>query len=291
MTRPVIAGLGEILWDVFPDRACFGGAPANFACSAAELAGDIADVFMIGAVGDDELGAKSIESLASHGVQTAAVGINDHPTGRVIVQLDQSGQPAYTFDNDTAWDNLSWTDAVQNVAARASLLCFGTLGQRSGVSRKTMRQIAAATQPDCVRVLDINLRPPFWTDEVILESLPLANVLKLNDAELRVLARLLELSGSQIEQLRQLQDRYRLRLVALTCGASGSLLLDEHGNADEQPGRSVIVADTVGAGDAFTAALAVGLLQQRPLSEVHHRAADIAAFVCSQPGATPRIRT
>jgi fructokinase len=286
-----IVGVGEILWDVFPDRACFGGAPANFACSAAELAGDMADVFMIGAVGRDELGAKSIESLASHGVRTAAVEINDHPTGRVIVQLDQSGQPTYTFENDTAWDNLAWTAAVREVAARASLLCFGTLGQRSTVSRRTIRQIVAATQPDCVRVLDINLRPPFWTDEVILESLPLANVLKLNDAELPVLARLLALSGSQIEQLRQLQNRYKLRLVALTRGESGSVLLDEHGNPDEQPGRSVIVADTVGAGDAFTAALAVGLLQQRPLNEVHRRAADIAAFVCSQPGATPKLPT
>jgi fructokinase len=290
MTPGCVVGVGEILWDIFPDRACFGGAPANFACSAAELAGDMADVFIIGAVGRDELGAKSIESLASHSVRTATVEINDHPTGRVIVQLDQSGQPTYTFENDTAWDNLAWTAAVRDVAARASLLCFGTLGQRSAVSRSTIRQIVAATQPDCVRVLDINLRPPFWTDEVILESLPLANVLKLNDAELPVLARLLDLSGSQIEQLRQLQNRYKLRLVALTRGESGSALLDEHGNLDEQPGRSVIVADTVGAGDAFTAALAVGLLQRRPLSEVHHRAADVAAYVCSQPGATPRIR-
>ena len=287
--RPVIVGLGEILWDVFPDGPRFGGAPANFACSAAGLARETANVFIAGAVGSDELGQRSLNALTERGVQTDGVEINDRPTGRVLVHLDADGKAEYEFESDAAWDRMSWTAALERLASGADVLCFGTLGQRSEQSRVTIQRMVRATRKSCLRILDINLRPPFWTEACILESLPLANVLKLNDSELPIVAALLGLSGSDENQLQQLRQRYQLQLVALTRGANGSLLVDANDRVDEQPGRRVTIADTVGAGDAFTAALAIGLLRSQPLSDVHRRAADVAAFVCSQPGATPTL--
>ena len=290
MTVPkTIVGLGEVLWDVFPDGARFGGAPANFACSVAGVGGDAVHVCMVSAVGNDELGQRALLELKQRHVDVSFVSQQDRPTGQVLVRLNAEGQASYEYAADTAWDNVAWSDGLQSLAASVDAVCFGSLGQRSDVSRKTIRRFVAATPESCLRILDINLRPPFWNDKTILESLPLANVLKLNSDELPVVASLLNLHGNEQELLRQLQQKFSLRLVALTRGADGSLLLDQSGEFSNLPGQLTQVVDTVGAGDAFTAGMAVGLLKKLTLPDVHLLAARVAAYVCTQPGATPVI--
>jgi fructokinase len=287
--RPTIVGLGEILWDVFPDGPHFGGAPANFACSAAEIAGDGMDVYIAGSVGDDDLGRRALEILGAHGVKTNTVACTDRPTGQVFVKLDSAGQASFEIATDTAWDNIPWSDDLLQLALRSDVVCFGTLAQRSDTSRETIQRFLRATRRDCLRLLDINLRPPFWNNEIVLQSLEIANVLKLNDAELPILADVLAMTGGNDTLLSQLIVDYRLQLVALTRGANGALVRTASGEESELPGQRVVVADTVGAGDAYTAVLAIGLLNDLPLATINAWANRVAAFVCSQPGATPHL--
>jgi fructokinase len=289
MDHATMIGLGEILWDVFPDGPRFGGAPANFACSAAGLAPRGSDICMAGAVGQDELGRRALHALQAHGVDTSCVAQLDHATGQVLVQLDAQRHATYDFAADAAWDNFAWSPALGELADRADVVCFGTLGQRSDLSRKTIQQFVRATPAHCLRILDINLRTPYWDDRVVLESLQLANVLKLNDSELAIVARLFSFKGNDLEILQQLLSQFSPTCAALTRGADGALLVDESGEVSELPGKSTRVVDTVGAGDAFTAALAVGLSKGRSLAIINAWAIRVAAFVCSQPGATPEL--
>lgn len=290
MTRPAtVIGIGEILWDVFPDGPRFGGAPGNFACNVAELARGGIDVYAAGAVGGDDLGRRAIEVLRGHGVDTGCVAIVDRPTGQVLVKLDAAGRASYEFAADAAWDNLAWSDGLEQLAARADAVCFSTVGQRSEISRQTIQRFVQATPAACLRVLDINLRPPFWNDEILFQSLHLANVLKLNDAELSILADLLRWSGADLKLLQRLVDRFSLQLVALTRGAAGATLLSKSGEQSDLPGQPTIVVDTVGAGDSFTAVLVIGLLSGHPLAKINAWGNRVAAFVSSQPGATPHI--
>jgi len=289
MPRATVIGIGEILWDVFPDGPRFGEAPANFACGVAELARDRIDVYMAGGVGADDLGRRAIEALQLHGVDTSCVAVVDRPTGQVLVELDAVGQASYEFAADAGWDNVAWSDGLQQLAARADAVSFSTLGQRSESSRQTIQRFVRATPAKCLRVLDINLRPPFWNEEIVMQSLRLANVLKLNDAELSVLAEMLGWSGADHELLQQLVDRFSLQLAAVTRGAAGALLLRESGEQSDLPGQPTVVVDTVGAGDSFTAALVIGLLSGLPLATINAWGNRIAAFVSSQPGATPYI--
>lgn len=280
-----IIGLGEVLWDVFPDGPRFGGAPANFACHAAQLG---ADARMVSAVGSDDLGRRAMETLRQRGVDTSCVAWSEYPTGAVHVQLDDAGNASYRFGMDTAWDHLAWSDDLVELASKTGALCFGTLGQRSDTARQTIRRFVAATPNSALRIFDINLRPPFYEPPTILESLELANILKLNDDELPVVASLCELSGSDSQVMQQLARRFDLQAVALTRGPDGAVLVrgDQVG---EHPGIPTDVVDTVGAGDAFTASLAMGLLAGHDLNEINRDACSLAAFVCSQPGATPEL--
>jgi fructokinase len=287
--RPTVVGLGEILWDVFPDGPEFGGAPANFACTAAELAGDRMDVSIVGAVGPDSLGKQAIDLLASHGVDTAYVQLADYPTGQVNVTLDAAGKAAFEIAENTAWDHVDWSTDFKQLAARADAICFGTLAQRSRSSRDTIRRFVESTRPGCLRILDINLRSPFWTDEVVRDSLQLANVLKLNDSELPTLASVLGLTGSTDELLSKLLKTFNLQLVAFTRGADGAVLINSTGEQSDQPAPPAKIVDTVGAGDAYTAALAIGLLDAAPLEQINAWGNKVAAFVCSQPGGTPQL--
>ena len=289
MLRPAVIGIGEIVWYLFPEGPRFGGAPANFACSVAELARNRIDVYMAGGVGADDLGWRAIEALHLHGVDTSCVAVVDRPTGQARVELDAAGGARYGFAADAAWDNVAWSNEFQKLAARADAVCFSTLGQRSEISRQTIQRFVRATPASCLRVLDINLRPPFWHEEIVLQSLQLANVLKLNDAELSVLADVLGWRGGDHELLQQLVDRFSLRLVALTRGSAGALLLSESGERSDLPGHPTVVVDTVGAGDSFAAALVVGLLSGLPLATINAWGNRVAAFVSSQPGATPRF--
>jgi fructokinase len=286
--RPIVVGIGEILWDLFPDGARFGGAPANFACSASGIGLGGFEVCMVSAVGADDLGDRAIGSLVEHGVCVNAVARIRGNTGQVHVKLDGHGHASYAFESDAAWDRLEWTMDLAQLAKRTDVVCFGTLGQRSDVARNTIRSFVSTTPPKALRIFDVNVRRPFINEEVILESLKLANILKLNEEELPVLASLLGLTGTPLAMIRQLATRFPFQVVALTRGAQGAMLIrgDE---ISEEPCVDVGVVDTVGAGDAFTAALAIGLSQGLDLQSINRRACLVAAFVCTQSGATPKL--
>ena len=288
-SRPTIVGLGEVLWDVFSDGAKFGGAPANFASSAAGLAGDHAQVHMVSSLGSEDLGERARLEFEQHNVDSSCVQHSEKQTGQVLVTVDGEGHASYEFAADTAWDNICWNDELSQLAANTDAVCFGTLGQRSAISKATIRQFLENVPRESLRVFDINLRPPFWDDALILDSLPLGNVLKCNEDELPVIATLLGLAGSDTELLQQLIARFSYRIVALTRGSAGSLLMTESGEISDSPGVETTVVDTVGAGDSFTAAIVLGTLAGQPLKATHDWANRVSAFVCSQAGATPSI--
>jgi fructokinase len=284
--HPVVVGIGEILWDLLPDGKILGGAPANFAHHAGQLS---ADARIVSAVGQDPLGEEIVRSLGTLGVRTSHVATNSgHPTGTVDVRLDARGVPEYIIHQDVAWDFIPVTDDLLDLALRADIVCFGSLGQRSPVSRNTIRRFLEATRPNCLRIFDINLRQSYYTREIIEESLLKSTVLKLNEHELPVVANLFGLSGGEGELLQMIRERYDLKLVAYTEGERGSRLVTADG-VSTRPGTAVKVVDTVGAGDAFTAALAVGLLQGLPIERIHAWSDRLAAFVCTCKGATPHV--
>ncbi len=285
----VIVGLGEVLWDVFPDGARLGGAPANFACHAASLASSGDRVAVVSSVGDDDLGREAVDKLAAQGLDTSTIQVSERPTGRVLVSLDEEGKATYDFAADSAWDRLAWTTELQTLAEQSDAVCFGSLGQRSESSRKTIQRFVAAMQPQAIRVFDINVRPPFVERTTIAASLQLANVLKLNDDELDLLADMFALGAASPQaKLRQLIDQFALQAAALTRGSGGSLLIRGEEISDH-PGVPTEVIDTVGAGDSFTATLTRGLLRGCELDAVNQNAAEVAAFVCGQAGATPDL--
>ena len=285
--RPVVAGIGEFLWDIFPDGPRFGGAPANYACSVAALSAEF-DVFMVSGVGDDQLGYQALNEFRTRGIDTSAVAVSRQPTGTVHVWLDEAGHASYRFAENTAWDGIGWTANLEDLAARTNAVCFGTLGQRSDVSRQTVQRFVSSTRADALRIFDINLRPPYFSDAVIVASLDLCNCLKLNDDELPLVAGLCSATGAGSDVLEQIARRWDLQTVALTRGAEGAALWHE-GRLFESTGVKTTVIDTVGAGDSFTAALTIGLLRRTDPQAVCQWACEVAAFVCSNSGATPAI--
>jgi fructokinase len=283
----MIAGIGEVLWDVYPDAAHFGGAPANFACHAASLG---AEAWMVSAVGTDEFGDRALDSLRQRGVECASVSRDPgHATGRVIVTLDATGQASYEFAADTAWDHLAWSAELASLARRCDAVCFGTLGQRSPIARDTIRRFVEATPRAALRVFDVNLRQRFYDAETVETSLQISSAVKLNGEELLLVAELCGIGARKPrEMLSELVSRYDLRLAALTCGPDGALLL-AGGEESKCPAVPAAVVDTVGAGDAFTATLVCDFLRGVPLAEINRHANAVASFICSQPGATPPI--
>ncbi|MEE2639137.1 MAG: carbohydrate kinase [Planctomycetota bacterium] len=289
-----VTAVGEILWDLFPERTCFGGAPANFACAASQLGADSVEVTLLSGVGGDALGRKAVEQLANHGVSTRLLQTGEKCTGRVEIELNPDGSAVYRFAEDVAWDNLVMEERLYKVAAEADAVCFGTLGQRSARSAKVIQEFLAHTSQQCVRIFDINLRFPHVVATTIEPSLQLCNVLKLNDDELPWLADFLGLRGNQSGWLQQLQSRYALDWIALTRGSQGALLVSGQQQVEIEP-LSPAVVDTVGAGDAFTAVLAMGILGQAEqwsrdsIRKVGELANRVASFVCTQSGATPNL--
>ncbi len=282
----ILVGLGEILWDMLPGGKQLGGAPANFAYHAQALGGQ---GVVVSCIGNDELGKEILSSLDELQLQRQYVSVdNSHPTGTVTVKLDEDGKPDYIIHENVAWDFIPFNSSLSVLAAQTAAVCFGSLCQRSPVSRKTIRSFLAATSADCIRVLDINLRQSYFNREIINTMLELSNVLKLNDEELAVVANLLGITGSETDILSQLAERYALRLIALTRGASGSRLYAQGEDSNHQ-GFPVQIADTVGAGDSFTAAMTLGLLNSKNLDTINKYANRVASFVCSQSGATPKL--
>jgi fructokinase len=286
-TRPfTIIGIGEILWDNLPAGRQLGGAPANFAFHAQALG---ARGIAASCVGRDPDGDEILRRLQSLGLSTEALAVDpDHPTGTVDVHLDAAGVPTFIIRENVAWDFIPLTNELRNLAASADAICFGSLAQRGEVSRRTIQAVLDAAGPRCLRIFDINLRQHFYSRPIIEQSLRRSSVLKLNDGELPVVAKLLKLEGDEAAVARGFIDRYGMRLVALTRGDKGSTLFAP-GSRHDHPGIRTTIADTVGAGDAFTAAVAVGLLKGQDLDQINQRANRLAAYVCSQPGATPTV--
>ncbi|MEE9167548.1 MAG: carbohydrate kinase [Candidatus Neomarinimicrobiota bacterium] len=288
MNRPeyVLVGLGELLWDMLPGAKKLGGAPANFAYHAQALRGK---GVVVSCVGGDDLGREILRQLGDLGLDQKYVEVDGgHPTGTVTVELDADGDPNYTIHEDVAWDYIPFTSGSLGLAGRADAVCFGSLCQRSEVSRTTVRQFLKATPRGCLRIFDINLRQSFFNQETVQTMLELSNVLKLNEEELMVVANMLGVNGSETNVLNQLVERYALRLIALTRAANGSRLFGP-GLESNHPGFPAEIADTVGAGDSFAAMLALGLLGDISLDRVNEHANRVASFVCTQSGATPPL--
>jgi fructokinase len=283
---PLVVGIGELLWDLLPDGRQMGGAPANFAFHAQALGASSA---IVSAVGDDRSGREILEELGRRGLERSGIAVvSGAPTGTVTVALDAGGIPHYTIHEGVAWDVLPWTAGLGDLAARADAVCFGSLAQRSPVSRATIGAFLDATGPDCLRVLDLNLRQAYFSRETVHGLLGRATVLKLNDDELATVAGMLSFPGPESRVLAALLEAYPLSLIALTKGPSGSRLFGR-GVDIIDPGHPVETADTVGAGDAFTAALVAGMLRRKGWEEIGERANRVAAFVCSRKGAWPDL--
>ena len=228
IVRPNIVGLGEVLWDVFPEAAHFGGAPANFACHAAGLGGD---AWVVSAVGRDKLGDDALASLSAKNVHTLLLQRNEHPTGTVTVTLDAAKQASYAFAADPAWDHIAWNESLALLARKCKAVSFGTLAQRAPVSRRTVREFLENTSAECLRIFDVNLRQNFYSREVIETSLGFANVFKLNNDEVPVVAELLGLPKDEKAFVLSVAQSFDLHTVALTRGAAGSLVWHK-GNYD-----------------------------------------------------------
>lgn len=283
-----IVAVGEVLWDLLPAGPQLGGAPANFAFHCRNLG---ADARLVTRVGRDERGEAVFERFGQLHLPTEHVQVDPgRPTGTVEVELDAHGHPSYAIREGAAWDAIEADAATLDLARGADAVCFGSLAQRAEASRRSIRALVAAARPGAFRVLDVNLRAPFVDRDVVAESLGLANVLKLNEDELPELARMFGLSTTEVRPaMVGLARCFGLSLVALTRGGAGSLLMADGVWSDHPGGAAVEVADTIGAGDAFTAALVVGLLSGRPLQAINQHANAVAAFVCSRPGATPAL--
>jgi fructokinase len=284
---PVIVGLGEVLWDFLPSGRVLGGAPANFAyCSY--LLGNRAVI--ASRTGDDQLSRELREGLAARGVGQEFLQMDGiHPTGTVLVQLNSSGQPTFEITQPSAWDFLEFSDGWKALANKADAVCFGSLAQRSPVSRRTILDFLDATRKSALRIFDVNLRQSFYSDEIIHSSLQKANVLKLNHEEMPILAEMIKIeSRNEIAFCQEIVRRFPLTVVCVTRGANGSVLVDGAG-VHEHGGFRVKVADTVGAGDAFTAGLVHELLRGSTLQAASGTANRMGAWVASKVGAMPAM--
>lgn len=280
-----VAGIGEILWDVFPGRKVLGGAPANFVYHASQFG---CEGYAVSAVGHDLPGKEVLDTLSGKGFRPFIASVDD-PTGTVQVTLDEAGIPQYEICEHVAWDAIPFTPEMEALARRCDAVCFGTLAQRSEMSRHTIRRFLDVVPDESYKIFDINLRQHFYSKEIIHASLLRCNVLKINDDEVVEMAGLYHLSHlSEQEICSWLLKEYGLKMVIETKGAVGSCVLTatERSYMDTPVVR---VADTVGAGDAFTGAFVAALLHGEPIRSAHRLAVEVAAYVCTQDGAMPEL--
>jgi fructokinase len=289
-----VVGLGEVLWDLLPGRTCLGGAPANFAYITT-LLGD--EGIVASRVGEDSRGFEALRRMAELGLDIGHVQTDrERATGTVKVELDAKGMARFEIADPVAWDFLEWTADWQRLAEEADAVCFGSLAQRSEASRETIRRFVRAAPARAVKVFDVNLRQSYYSREILAESMRLADIVKLNDEELPTVMGLVGLSGGgadsfsngdELAAARWLIGAYDLKLVCITRGGRGSLLVRNGSVASEHPGFCVRVADTVGAGDAFTAGLVHEYLRGASLEGTNEVANRVGAWVASEVGATP----
>lgn len=282
-----VVGMGEALWDMLPEGKKIGGAPANFAYHVSQfgLPGCV-----VSAVGDDELGREICDTFTAKGLNQMIAKV-PYPTGTVQVELDDNGIPQYEIKENVAWDNIPYTDSLEELAKRTKAVCFGSLAQRSAVSRDTIRRFLD-TMPktdDSLVVFDVNLRQHFYTKEILAESMTRCNLLKINDEELIIVSRMFAYPGTDMEEIcRRLMAGFNLGILILTCGINGSYVFTAD-SVSFMPTPKVSVADSVGAGDSFTAAFTASILKGKSIREAHSTAVETSAFVCTRNGAMPEL--
>lgn len=281
----IVVGMGEALWDVLPEGKKIGGAPANFAYHVSQFG---LPSCVVSAIGDDALGKEIIENFTSKGLDQFIAEV-PYPTGTVQVEIDQTGIPLYDIKENVAWDNIPYTEHLDALAKRTKAVCFGSLAQRNVVSRETINHFLD-TMPkddDSLIVFDVNLRQGFYNKEILCKSMQNCNILKINDEELITVSRMFGYPGIDLQdKCWILLEKYNLKMLILTCGINGSYVFTP-GNVSFQPTPKVEVADTVGAGDSFTAAFIASILKGKSVTEAHSIAVKTSAFVCTQKGAMP----
>ena len=282
----IIVGMGEALWDVLPEGKKIGGAPANFAYHVSQFGFDSR---VVSAVGRDELGDEILKVFKEKNLKTQIEQV-DYPTGTVQVTLDGEGVPCYEIKEGVAWDNIPFTDELKRLALNTRAVCFGSLAQRSPVSRATIQRFLD-TMPDGdeqIKIFDINLRQGFYTKEILCESMSRCNILKINDEELVTISRIFGYPGIDLQdKCWILLAKYNLKMLILTCGTNGSYVFTP-GVVSFQDTPRVPVADTVGAGDSFSGTFTARILLGDTLAEAHRKAVNTAAYVCTQAGAWPQ---
>ena len=287
MNDKVIVGIGEALWDVLPEGKKIGGAPANFAYHVSQFG---LESCAVSAVGDDELGKEIRSNFEEKKLQTLIETV-PYPTGTVQVEIDKLGVPQYDIKENVAWDNIPFTPQIEELAHRTKAICFGSLAQRSKVSRNTIEQFIEAMPKteDTLIVFDVNLRQSFYSREVLDRSMKRCNVLKINDEELITISRMLGYQGTDLQsKCWILLGRYHLKMLILTCGVNGSYVFTP-GSMSFIATPKVKVADTVGAGDSFTGAFVASILKGLSVADAHQTAVNVSAFVCTQRGAMPTL--
>lgn len=280
-----IVGMGEALWDCLPEGRKIGGAPANFAFHAGQFG---FKSLAVSAIGNDELGDEIVEKFNQMNLCHLLERV-DFPTGTVQVTLDEKGIPCYEILEGVAWDNIPYSEKMDEIAHNCRVVCFGSLAQRNKVSRETINRFidAMPESEDSLKVFDINLRQHFYDEEIIISSLKKCNVLKINDEELVIVSRMFGFPElSQSEACRRILDTYGLKMLILTCGTDGSYVFTA-GETSFHPTPKVEVADTVGAGDSFTGSFIASILKGKSISDAHKRAVEVSAYVCTQNGAMP----
>lgn len=279
-----VVGIGEVLWDVLPEGKKLGGAPANFAYHVSQFG---LNSRVVSAIGNDKLGAEIERDFSEKGLEGIIEKVA-YPTGTVQVSLDDNGVPNYTIKENVAWDNIPFTTALKELAQHTCAVSYGSLAQRNIVSRETIHAfLDAMPKGGAYKIFDINLRQNFYTKDIICESLERCNVLKINDEELVAVSRLFGYPGIDLQdKCWILLAKYDLKMLILTCGVNGSYVFTPgHVSFVETP--KVAVADTVGAGDSFTAAFVSAVLRGLSVSEAHKLAVNVSAYVCTQNGAMP----
>ena len=283
--QPIVVGMGEALWDVLPEGKKLGGAPANFAYHVSQFG---LESRVVSAVGQDKLGTEILENFRQKQLD-GLIETVPYPTGTVQVELDAEGVPCYDIKEGVAWDNIPYTQTLEELAGQTRAVCFGSLAQRSIVSCQTIHRFldTMSDNADTLRIFDINLRQGFYTKEILCDSFRRCNILKINDEELVIVSRMFGYPGIDLQdKCWILLAKYNLKMLILTCGVNGSYVFTPgHVSFVETP--TVEVADTVGAGDSFTAAFVSAILKGLPVTEAHRLAVDTSAYVCTQQGAMP----
>ena len=279
--KPIVVGIGELLWDVLPTGKKAGGAPINFVYHATQLG---AEGYAISAVGKDELGEEIVQELDNNHIAHCIESV-DYPTGTVEVTLEK-GIPTYNIIENVAWDHIPVSSKAIEIVKEAKAICFGTLAQRNMDSQKALTELLSYAPEDALRFFDINIRQNYYSKELILDLLEKANILKINDEELEMLRPMMGLEGDYEVCCKALLEKYGLKYVILTAGSKFSAIYSTDENSVIGTPK-VAVADTVGAGDSFSGAFVYSILAGNSLKEAHRKAVSTAAFVCSKEGAWP----